>query len=124
MSILSNCFGRLFGGKPLRVKAGDVARFIGDLNGNDGRRVAVQERAPDWEMDEPAWYCVALQPLTVEGWFGAMCNVGAGCGVIVADAILTPVGDLGQEDETLTWAGKPQPIETPVNAPVPAEVEG
>lgn len=67
-----------------------------------------------------------LQPNGMtEAGFVAWCYAGprlrCGCGCFmrlefIADEVLRPIRGQEGDDETLTWAGKPTPVDTPVTA--------
>lgn len=91
----------------MNCKPGDMAIVISSTAGNEGKIVQCLRLASRKEIDDcnfeagegPVWW---ITPALV-GRFGRLVNMGP-------DKRLKPIRDQDGEDETLTWAGKPQEV--------------
>lgn len=81
----------------MNCKPGDLAVYVGSCRQSYGMIVRVLRPYP-WP--EPAWYVdPPLVKVESGGFEGA-----------ARDCALRPIRDQPGEDETLTWAGKPQEV--------------
>ena len=71
-----------------------------------------RQPGPYWEVDQDMKWNLTLNKVAV--WKGEI--------PYFPDAYLQPLRDTDEEDETLTWAGKP--VTTPVTDPVTSEGSG
>lgn len=95
----------------MNVKPGDIARVTGSTGRsaeNNGRLVQVVGPAPDKSAEW--WEVITLQSMRVFPSFGEPKIVPAGSHAVGLDRYLRPLHDGDGEDETLTWAGKPNDL--------------
>jgi hypothetical protein len=91
----------------MNCKPGDLAVIVKSSAGNEGKilrvlRLAVGVRVflPNFQIsNSPVWETDTM----LVGCFG-------GVGNTIEDELLRPIRDNDGEDETLTWAGKPESV--------------
>lgn len=94
----------------MNCKPGDLAVFVHSTCGNEGKIVTCVEFVGEMEFLAP-WGratfsdCWQIYP-SVNGCRGAKTEY-------IPDEYLRPLRDNGGEDQTLTWAGKPESITAP-----------
>jgi len=103
----------------MNCKQGDIARIIHiqHLPKAEGHLVEVLRRDTLWNQEHvPAWACKTLSRLPCmaaesrgEKPFAYSAPAGIEC--VIPDAYLRPIRPGDGADETLQWAGKPQPAE-------------
>ena len=90
----------------MNCKQGDLAVVVRSVCGNEGKIVRCLRYVRGMELGiDGCWHeCDIWETDTVmPGWTGAL-------GKSIADSQLRPIRDQDGEDETLTWAGKPQEV--------------
>lgn len=94
-----------------RCKVGDIAIVVNDMEMpiNNGAMVKILRTAnpDDYEIEEICWECEALSVIQHDcGYIAYPGDDGVG----YRDRELRPIRDSDREDETLTWAGKPEEV--------------
>lgn len=89
----------------MNCKPGDIARIVLSVDGNVDKLVSVERDSGSRDDGTVWWVCVALQPVNSHERVSL-----PGTRLFCADRALRPIRDQPGEDETLTWAGKPEQV--------------
>lgn len=104
----------------MNCKPGDIARiiYIAHLPKAEGHLVEVLRTEKLFGQEHvPSWACKTLSPLPCmaadrpgpANRYSYLAPAGIEC--VIPDAYLRPIRPGEGDDETLSWAGKPQPAE-------------